>query len=547
MSAVVPPDRPRGPASSDAAEKQGQPDAARVGGGALPKLDPPAGTDRGHASRLARGAMLQQGAQILRLGGGFVVVTVLAHRLTLSALGTYTILLSLITYVTFVKSSVMNAAVVGIARAAGEGRLDRLDVVVSTGLAVYLCFGVLSGIALCGIGLAVLPALHIPRSLHHAAQLGLVGLSVATMLSWPLQIFDDLLRGLQRFAAVSGLEILAMVVYVGGALWLAFTSAPVWALVTWNASIPLLMGLACLLALRALGVRVNVAPGLVTRGEARRFGTFSGLLLLGGVADLATSSIDRFVLSAIRSPAVVGRYEGPLGAQNLIRYLNGVLTAPVLPIASAFLAAGDLVRVRELFLRGLRYSYAATVPLSVIMIVYGGPVLRLWLGDRFASAGTAASVFCSWWLIGASGGMVVTMLIAGGLVKRVVTASWGGAAVNVALVFLLTGPLGLYGPIIASMMALTLALAYTLPAAMRMAEVSWTDSMRHAWLPSYATGAALAGALLALRWEAHLTSKPMTAVIVLAAPLLYWAAYAVVWLTPEERKLALRTVGLRRA
>jgi O-antigen/teichoic acid export membrane protein len=520
---------------------------AAARGASPPEFDPLASTEVSHETRLARGAMLQQGAQILRLGGGLIVVTVLARRLSLSALGTYTILLSLITYVTFVKSSVMNAAVVGVSRAVGERRADRLDVVVSTGLAIYLAIGVVCGLALAGIGLAILPALHIPHRLHGTAQLGVVGLAAATMLSWPFQIFDDLLRGLQRFAAVSGLEIFAMIVYVAGALALAFAGAPVSALVTWNASIPLLMGIACLAALRFLGIGVNLRAGLITRAEVRRFGTFSGLLVLGGVADVATYSIDRFALSAIRSPAAVGRYEGPLGAQNMIRYLNGVLTAPVVPIASTFLAAGDTARIKELFLRGLRYSYAATVPLAVTLIVYAAPILRLWLGARFASAGTAASVFCAWWLVGSGSGIAVTTLIAAGRVQRVVSGSWLTAAVNVVLVLSLTGSLGLYGPIIASIAAFTVALAYTLPVAMRICSVDWISSARRAWLPSYSIGVVLACLLLALRWGAHVTSKPGTAAIVLVAPLVYWALYGAFCLSTGERQLVLRTLGLRRA
>jgi O-antigen/teichoic acid export membrane protein len=478
----------------------------------------------------------------MRMVGGFAVITVLAHRLSLSALGTYTILLSLITYVAFVKASVMNAAVVGVATAVGERRPEQLDVVVSTGLLIYTAIGVVSGVALAAIGLAVLPALHIPRTLHHAAEVGVIGLAVATLISWPLQIFDDLLRGLQRFAAVSALEIFAMVVYVTGALIMAFSGAPVWALVTWNASIPLLMGLACLLALGALGVGVHVSPRSVTRREARRFGSISGLLLVGGVADLAVYSIDRFALSAIRSPATVGRYEGPLGAQNMIRYLNGVLSAPVVPIATSFLAAGDHERVHELFLRGLRYCYAATVPFSVLMIVYAAPVLRLWLGDKFGSTGTAASVFCAWWLVGASSGMVGTVMVAAGQVKRLVAGSWIAAGVNVALVFALTSSLGIYGPIVASMSAFAAALAYTLPVAMRTARVGWGESARRAWLPALSTGAGLAIVLLVARWVLDLTSKPATAVVALSAPLLYWVAYAVLWATPDERQLALDAV-----
>ena len=468
----------------------------------------------------------------------------LAHRLSFSALGTYTILLSMVTYVAFVKASVMNAAVVGVARAAAQDDPARLDVVVSTGLLIYLAIGVISGVALCAIGLGVLPLLNIPRGLHHAAVLGVVGLSVATLLSWPLQIFDDLLRGLQRFAAVSGLEIFAMVVYVTGALIMAFSGAPVWALVTWNAAIPLLMGLACLFALRAVGVHVKVGPRLVTRAEAKRFGSFSGMLLVGGVADLAVYSIDRFVLSSIRSPATVGRYEGPLGAQNLIRYLNGVLSAPVVPIASAFLEAGDVARVRELFVKGARYTYAATVPFAIVMVVYGAPVLRLWLGNRFGSTGTAASIFCAWWLVGAGTGIVGTILIAAGRVKLIVATSWLAAAVNLTLMLSLTWSLGIYAPIVSTLVAFAAAFSFTLPAAMRTADVRWRTAFREACLPAYATGIPLAGALLVLRWLADFTTKPETAVIALGAPLLYWLAYGLIWLDYDERRLVMRTLHL---
>ena len=510
-------------------------------------FDPPSGDGAtgGHGERLARGALLQQGAQIARLIGGLVVVTVLAHRLTFTQLGTYTILLSLITYVMFIKSSVMNAAVVGVAQASARGTPDALNVVVSTGFVVYIAIGVISGAALCGIGLAALPLLNIPHGLFHEAQIGVVGLAIATTLSWPVQIFDDLLRGLQRFAAVSGLEIFAMVVYVAGALILAFAGAPVWTLVSWNAAIPLLMGLACLLALRALNVHVTIARRQITRTELHRFSATSGTLALGGVAELAVYSIDRFALSAIRSPGLVGRYEGPLGAQNMIRYLNGVLTAPVVPIATDFLARGDVDRVRALFVRALRYCYAVTVPLTVTMVVYAAPILRLWLGDRFGSTGTAASVFCAWWLVGASAGVVGPILVAAGRTRRLAAGSWLAGAVNVVLVFSLTGALGIYGPIISSLVAFAATLVYTLPVAMRVADVSWAASARQAWLPAFSIGALLAVVLLIARWGAHLTSKPATAAVVLAAPLLYWAVYAALWLSAEERHLALYALRLR--
>jgi O-antigen/teichoic acid export membrane protein len=506
-------------------------DALRVGEG-------------GHAQRLARGAVLQQGAQVIRLVGGFFVLTLLAHRLSLAELGTYTILLSLITYVAFVKSSVMNAAVTGVAEAAGTRDVARLSAIVSTGLVIYSVIGIISGIALCGFGLALLPSLNIPHRLYHSAQLGVVGLSVVTLLSWPLQIFDDLLRGLQRFAAVSVLEISAMVVYVSGATVLAFTGAPVWSLVTLNAGIPLLMGLACLVALRRLGIRVGVSLRLIDRQESRRFGSFSGLLLVSGVADLATYSLDRFILSAFRSPSVVGLYEGPLGAQNMIRYLNGVLTSPGVPVTATFLASGDLERVRGLCLRAIRYAFAATVPFVVVMIVDSGPVLGVWLGARFRTQATPAAVFSSWWLIGANFGFIAMILYGGRRTRLMVVGSWSGAIVNVGLALLLTRSLGIYGPIIGSMTGLTVSLAIWLPYSLKVAGVHWGEAAREAWLPAYLTGLVLAGVLYGLRYGLGLISPLAVVLTMVLAPVLYWALYALVWLRPDERQLALHSIGL---
>jgi O-antigen/teichoic acid export membrane protein len=88
-----------------------------------------------HADRLARGALLQQGAQIARLVGGLAVVTILVRSLPADEYGVYAVLLSFVTYVQFIKASVMNAAVVGIAES--DTGSDRLDIIISTGFAIY--------------------------------------------------------------------------------------------------------------------------------------------------------------------------------------------------------------------------------------------------------------------------------------------------------------------------------------------------------------------------------------------------------------------------
>ena len=491
------------------------------------------------AERLARGALLQQGAQVVRMAGGLVVLTVLARRLSLGELGTYTILLSFITYVQFVKASVMNAAVVGIAEATDDVSTGR---VVSTGFVVYAALGLVSGVALAAIGLAVVPILNVPAGLEGSARIGVIGLAAVTAIGWPVQIFDDLLRGQQRFAAVSILEIGGMLAYVAGAIALILVKAPVWALVTWSASIPLITGVACMLALGPLGAHVIFSRHLVDRAEARRFGSVTATLVVGGIADLAIYSFDRVILSAIRSPALVGRYEGPLQMQNSVRYLHGVLSAPVVPAAARYLAEGDAPRLRELFLRGLRYTLAITCPFVVVLGIQTGPILTAWLGSKFGPTAHAASLFVSWWLIGANTGVVGTFLYAARRFGFSARMSWLVAAINLAITLSLTASIGIYGPIIGVMTGFAVSLCISFPVAARIAGATLRDVAREAWLPAYSTAALLAGLLLLVRSLVDLTSAGAAIATLAAGPLVYWLLFAVLWARSDEIVLVRRTL-----
>ena len=74
------------------------------------------------------------------------------------------------------------------------------------------------------------------------------------------------------------------------------------------------------------------------------------------------------ILGAFRSPAQVGLYEGPLRAHNLLYALGGALAVPTVPTASRYVANRDERRLRELVLRGSRYTLALFVPLCVTLM-----------------------------------------------------------------------------------------------------------------------------------------------------------------------------------
>jgi O-antigen/teichoic acid export membrane protein len=134
------------------------------------------------------------------------VVTVLARTFSLAEFGLYGLLIALASYMLVLQASVEGATVRAIARSpTQEGR----NTVFSTAIVLYAAFGLVSGVVIAGLGVAVVGVLDIAPELQPSAREGLLALGVVTAVGWPFRAFQDALRGSQRFTASSAAEIAA--------------------------------------------------------------------------------------------------------------------------------------------------------------------------------------------------------------------------------------------------------------------------------------------------------------------------------------------------
>ena len=201
----------------------------------------------------------------------------------------------------------------------------------------------------------------------------------------------------------------------------------------------------------------------------------------------------------------MGLYEGPLRAHNLLYALDGALAVPTVPTASRYVATGDERRLRELVLRGSRYTLVLFVPVCVTLMALAEPLLRAWLGDRYGDGATALTILVSYWLL--YGALVVTpgFLVGAGRAREVAIVMASAAALNIVLSLVLTPELGLEGPAVATAVAFALAFPFLLRLGLGAGGVRLGELARAAWLPAYSLGAVLAGALVALRLAAEPT------------------------------------------
>jgi O-antigen/teichoic acid export membrane protein len=488
----------------------------------------------GEARLLASGALLQQLAQASGLVALLVIVTLLARRLTVAELGAYGLVASLAGYLLVLRNSVATSAVRAMASA--PDRPQRADVFAAAA-ALYALVGVATGALIAGVALAIAATI-LTGELADDARAGGLGLGALTAVGIFASVHLDALRAERRFPAAAGAEIAAVALYLVAMVALILAGADLALIIALSGALPLLSGLICAGVVRRAGLPFRVAGARASRAHRAGIVPTAGWLLVIELSNLAMYASGRIVLGAYRTPVAVGQYEGPVRAHNLLYALGRALAVPTVPTASRYASSDDRRRLRELAVRGSRYTLALFVPLCVTLMVLAEPIVAVWLGERYTDGAGALAILVSYWLL--HGALIVTPgFLAGAGAARIAGLTLASAALlNLVLALVLTPELGIEGPAVATALALAAAFPVLLRSGLRASGARLTELLGRALIPAYTLGALLAGALAAVRWGLEPETLPAVAGVAIAGVLVYWTAFYALVLDPGERALA---------
>jgi O-antigen/teichoic acid export membrane protein len=491
------------------------------------------GQTQGHARRLATGSLAQQASQVSGLVAMLAVITVLARELPLAEFGAYGLLASLAGYLLVVQNAAAGAAV---RRMAAAREAAERDAAYSNALVLYLWAALVAGVVVAAIGLALVAGLGLSSGVAAEARRGALLLGLATALTWPLTIERDALRARQRFVALAAVEIAGVLSWSALMVVLGLGGASLAVLVALSGVMPGIVGLLAAAVGRVDPGRPRWRAGSVHREEWRDLLGVAGWLSLAEAANPAVYAGDRAILGILDGARSVGLLEGPIRAANVVRALNAAVITTVLPAASRFIAERDERRLRELVVRGLRYSLALMVPVAVTGMVLAAPVLEAWLGPEFREGAPAMAILLALWLPYGASGVLIAVLVAAGEAALVARYAWTVAAASLALALALIPPLGLEGAALAAALPYSAVVPLLLRRAVAAGGAGVGEVLRAAFAPSYTLGAALAAGLAIAR--ALLDVEGVLAVVAcgLAGAALYWVAFYALVLRPEERR-----------
>jgi O-antigen/teichoic acid export membrane protein len=497
----------------------------------------PAGVAQSEARLLASGALLQQAAQGAGLLALLTIVTILARRLSVSELGAYGLVASLAGYLLVLRNSVASSAVRAMAGAVDR---DERGLVFCAAAALYTLAGVATGLLIALVALLIAGFI-LDGSLADDARVGGVGLGALTAVGVTASVWLDALRAERQFVRAASIEIVAVALYLATMLALIFGGAGLGVLIAMSGALPLYSGTLSALAAGPLRLGLRWRPAAATRPRVMSIVPTAGWLLVVELCNMAMYAFSRVILGAFKTPRAVGLFEGPVRAHNLLYALGGALAVPVVPTGSRYVATGDERRLRDLAVRGTRYTLALFVPLCVTLMVLAGPILEAWLGDRYAGGDVALAILVSYWLV--YGGLIVTpgFLVGAGLARDVAKVMVCVASVNLALSLILTPALGLEGPAVATAVPFFCAFPFLLRLGMRASGATVAELAGRAWAPNYALGAALAVALIVGRAALPMDSTVVVLALAGGGVLAYWGVFWLAVLDAGERALVSRS------
>ena len=278
-----------------------------------------------------------------------------------------------------------------VARCSASGEMKEARNLLSTVSIIY--WGMAALIAVAGVLLAPFVAGHWLQSnalsvetLTHAV----MAMSLVVACRWPIGQYLGALMGMQLIGQSSLINIFMVTLNsLGAIVILAFVSPTIEAFFLWQTGV----AIAYVTLMRAFAWRAIGTAGVEKFDSKRlkKIWRFSAGMSGIAVSGVILMQLDKVLLSNLLSLEDFGRYAlAGVVSSGLYVMLTPLFNA-ICPRLTALVAAGDSVKLIEMYRSGTKLFLSAFFPVAVAAAVFSKDILYLWTGNSHLAA-TAAPI-----------------------------------------------------------------------------------------------------------------------------------------------------------
>jgi O-antigen/teichoic acid export membrane protein len=313
---------------------------------------------------------------------GIFLSPLILHRLGDAAYGIWVLIFSVTGYYGLFDLGIRSSIIRYVSKYTATGENEKLARFVNTSLFAYTMIGAITMTLTVVLSSHVETLFRIPPGMHTQSHILLLLVGAAVSLGFPLGVFGGMLEGLQRFYILNWTSIgstllrATLIVHFLNRGYGLITVALI------TVALPVVSSI-----VRAVVVfRLRPVPlGLryIDKDSFRNMATYGGttfLVIVGGQLRFRT---DELVLGRMMSTVAITYFS--IGAR-IVDYSQEFVSSMAqifVPMSSQSEAKGELDRLRKVYIAGNRVCALLILPITVILILLGKHVIRIWVGARY--------------------------------------------------------------------------------------------------------------------------------------------------------------------
>src|ERR1700731_397620 len=350
---------------------------------------------------LARNTAFNLSGEIAAFCIGLICIPYVIKTLGTDVFGILSIVWMLLGYMSLFDLGLTRATTKFVAEALGNGNHQQVPALIWTSISFQLLFGLLgTGLLLMSTHVLAARIFKIPLPLMAQAEKSFQLLAFAV----PMILVTNCLRGVlearQQFHVINYIKVVTNI--------LMFSSP--FLLIPFGGKLPSIILLITMLRLAAMMVYLKLCLSPLRKAGQKlafersllvRLLRYGGWVTVSNVTGPLLMYADRFAIGALLSVAALAYYSGPADMLNRALVVPASLGSTLFPAFSSLQASGALVKLEDFYARSMKYLVVVMGPPLLLIAVFSGDILHLWLGPVFAKNGAvplrvlALSVFIS--------------------------------------------------------------------------------------------------------------------------------------------------------
>ncbi len=375
----------------------------------------------------------------------FLLTPFIVRTLGDSLYGFWVLLMSFIGYASILEMGVQPAVVKLVGHYRGRGELDKLSQLLSTALFFFLGAGAVAAVVLA----FVLPPfvarfVLVGEAIPHSRLLFMV-IAADALVMFANLLFAGILYGWQLYYAKNLIDIVAWLVNAG-LLVLFLVSGGMVALAACKLGTDLLALGANVIVCRRAFPELRFATTAVGRRSFHELLGFGSRVFVSATTMRIATHAQPLIISAAHSSAATAFFAVPARLVDYVRQTIWGLSTGFMPMFSELEGREESDLLESLYLRYSRYLFALILPMIVLLLVFGGPFIALWIGPEYAERGTwVLRLLALTALADSFQPLLWRFFIGVGQLDVLVRVSAASSGLVILSSLLLVGPLGIAG------------------------------------------------------------------------------------------------------